>query len=770
VRTVSTTAGGSATTDGFCELLSRFRALAGMTQEELAHDAGISLRAVGDMERGRTRGPQRHTVQSLARALRLAPAEAAALEQAAQAGRPRRGSSAPTRAVRGSLAPKRSVTPVRSGTAVRSALTLPRDIADFTAREDALALLHDLVRDEEPTHPRIALVCGHPGLGKTAFALHAAHALAHLFPDGQLSLDLMGMSPTPLAPREALAQLLRALGVPDSAVPADTQERAARYRSLVREQRLVLVLDNAADEAQIRPLLPGSGPALTIVTSRHTLPGLESVHRLPLGVLTPAEAADLLARIIGADRTAAEPEATADLAQLCGHLPLALRIAGQRLAARPQQRIGRLVRQLTAEESRLDLLEAGDLRVRAAFALSYRQLPPRAQLVLRRSSLTAGGDFTPDTVAAYTGLPVGQVERQLEELTDSGLLQPASASERYRLHDLLRLFSGEQLTAEDSPATVDLARDRASTWLLRRTIAAGLRFGPDRDEQTAAGNPDPDPDTAPVTLADARRWLDDEHPEWLAALRHAHTTGRHRLVVDTAEAMHWFSDTFLHWDVWAEVFRLSVASARALGDRLAETVHLNYLAWTHLTCLHQYRQGLSFADEALQLARSLRDTQQEAWALTYRGSALRRLLRHEEAIEAYRQASASFAALDTPTGQVGRLVADRFAGTCLRESGLAQQALTVHQRTLAELLEDAASPLPHATRLMAGFITHEMGLDQAALGHWQEAEHCYRQALDHYEAAGRPDSINQTLAELGTALVELGRADEARAVLADVSP
>jgi len=197
-------------------------------------------------------------------------------------------------------------------------------------------------------------------------------------------------------------------------------------------------------------------------------------------------------------------------------------------------------------------------------------------------------------------------------------------------------------------------------------------------------------------------------------------------------------------------------------------VHLNYLAWTHLTCLHQYQQGLTFADEALELARSVHDTVQEAWALTYRGSALRRLLRHQEAIGAYRQASASFATLGTPTGQVGRLVADRFAGACLRESGLVQEALTTHQRTQADTLRGSVPPLSYATQLMAGFITHEVGLDQAALGHWQEAEHSYRQALTHFEAAGRADSSSQTLAELGTALVELGRADEARAVLGEV--
>jgi tetratricopeptide (TPR) repeat protein len=766
-------AGRSAEGDGargeFCLLLARSRTLAGLTQEELAQAAGISLRALGDMERGRTRGPQRQTVQALSAALRLDPEQAAALEQAAQAGRSRRTPSAlvadnpdggSTGTVNGAGDGGGAV---RAGTGAPSALALPRDIADFTARQDALARLHDLARDPEPAHPRIVLVCGQPGLGKTAFALHTAHSLARLFPDGQLSLDLLGMAPAPLSPRDALAQLLRALGVPDASVPAATEERAGLYRSLVRERRLILVLDNAADEAQVRPLLPGAGPALTLVTSRHSLPGLESVDRLPLGVLSPAEAAALLARIAGPERTAAEPDATGELARLCGHLPLALRIAGQRLAARPQQRIGQLVRQLAAEEDRLDTLEAGDLRIRAAFGLSYRKLPAHARLVLRRCSLTAGPDFTAATAAAYSGLPLRQAERHLEELGDAGLLQPGTTAERYRLHDLLRLYAGELLAAEDDPAAVASARDRASEWLLRRAIAAGLRFDPEHGRDDASG--DPDPATAPGTMADARRWLEDEHPEWLAALVHAHATGRHQQVVDTAEAMHWFSDSLLHWDVWARIFQLSVEAARSSGDQQAETVHLNYLAWAHLTCLHQYQQGLTFAREGLDLARRVHDPLQEAWALTYCGSALRRLRRHQEAIAACQQAAAVFATDSSRTGQVGRLVATRFAGTCLRESGQAQAALEIHRLALADTLECLGTPLSHSTHLMAGFAAHELGLDHAALAHWREAESAFRQAMAHFEAASRPDSMVQTLTELGTVLIRLDRADEARDVL-----
>lgn len=767
----------------FSGLLAGYRVRAGLTQEELAERSGVSLRALGDMERGRTRGPQRRTVRALASTLGLDAADTLTLERAAQSGRPR-GTRATVPAQAGPKAPKAaaadqaSANPENAPAApaapatpavpavpmLPGALALPRDIADFTAREDVLARLDELVREDDPAHPRVLLVSGQPGLGKTAFALHAAHALADRFPDGQLSLDLAGMAPAPLPARDALGQVLRALGVEDGAVPAGTEERAGLFRALVRERRLVLVLDNAADEAQVRPLLPGSGPAVTIVTSRNALPGLESVHRLRLDALAPTEAAALLARIAGRERIAAEPDAVAELARLCGYLPLALRIAGQRLVAREQLPVSRLVRQLAAEENRLDLLETGDLAVRPAFALSYRRLPAEAQLVLRRCALIAGPDFTAPVAAMYAGLSAVRTERCLEELTDAGLVQLATP-ERYRLHDLVRLYAGERLTTDESPEEVRAAELAAAGLLLARASAAGLRFVPDSTGEEALG--DPDPATAPVTTADATRWLEEESPEWLAAMYRAAGAGRHRAVVDTAEAMHWFSDRLLSWDIWGEVFQLSVDSARALGDRHAETVHVNYLAWTNVTCLHRYQRGVELAGEGLELARELGDREQEGWALTYLGSGLRRLHRHQEATDSYHRAAEAFASVDNRAARIGRLVTLRGAATCLRESGRAEEAVESRRLALAgalELVERWESPLMH---FLSAMTAYELGLDRAALKQWPAAEKAYRQALTHYEAIGRPDSMTKTLTELGTALIEQGRADEARELLTE---
>ncbi|MFJ8622581.1 ATP-binding protein [Kitasatospora sp. NPDC093550] len=771
-------AGADAGTDTgeFSRLLSSHRVAAGLTQEELAAAAGVSLRALGDMERGRTRGPQRRTVRALAVALGLDGERSEALDRAAQSGRPRGvrpGSArvAAQAAPRGPLpvAPPSAGVPVAAAASAAappraggpSALALPRDIADFTARESALAALLGLASEERPAHPRVVLVSGQPGLGKTAFALHAAHRLTECFPDGQLSLDLGGMSAQPLSARDALGQVLRALGVQDGAVPAGTEERAGLYRALVRERRLVLVLDDAADESQVRPLLPGAGPAVTLVTSRNALPGLESVHRLSLDVLSPAEAAGLLARIAGRERIEAAPDATAELAALCGYLPLALRIAGQRLVARPQQPVAHLVRQLAAEENRLDLLETGDLAVRPAFELSYRRLPAESQLVLRRCALTAGADFTAMIAGAYAGRSAARTELVLEQLVDAGLVQSAT-SDRYRLHDLVRLYAAERLDLDETPEELAGARTRAGRWILDRATAYGLRFDPEhaKDGVEPAGS-------AAAHLTEAARWLEYEHPEWLAALHQAQRAGRHREVIDTAEAMHWFSDRLLSWGLWAEVFQLSVDAARAIGDRLAEAVHLNYLAWTYVTCLHRYQRGIELASEGLELAQELGDREQQGWALTYLASGLRRLQRHPEATESFQRAAEAFAEVNSRSAQIGRLVTLRGAANCLRESGRAEEAADTRRRALAgalELVERWSSPLMN---LIAAMTAHELGLDRAALKHWPAAEKAYRQALVHFEAVGRPDSMTKTLTELGTALIEQGRAEEARELLTE---
>ncbi|WP_407835230.1 tetratricopeptide repeat protein [Streptomyces sp. DSM 116496] len=753
-------------TGGFGEHLLRLRTDAGQSQEELAHAAGVSVRALSDMERGRSRGPQRRTVAALAAALGLDATGSEELERAASRGRPRarRAGAEPAAGSYAGAGPAGATAP---DPVFRHTLALPRDLRDFTARGPALARLAALAEQSDPDRdrPPVAVVCGQPGLGKTAFAVHAAHTLAPHFPDGQFHLDLRGMDLHPTPPRDALARLLRALGSTD--VPADTDDRSGLLRSLLRDRRVLLLLDNAADEDQVRPLLPGEGASLTLVTSRHALAGLEAVHRTELALLRREEAVELLTRIIGPHRVTQEAQAARDLAELCGHLPLAVRIAGQRLAARPTEHITKLATQLAEQGGRLDTLKAGSLEVRAAFALSYRQLSPQARTVFRRSCLADGPDFSPQTAALLADLPTRTAARYAEDLVDAGLLQSHPTADRYRYHDLLRLFAAEQSAEEDGPEEIAAAEDRAARWTLRRATAAALHFeaeyGSAADQGDAEG--DPDPATAPVGRDQARAWLEEERAQWLGALRHAQSTGRHRQVVDAAESMHWFSDATMDWELWAEVFGRAADSARALGSTREVAVQLNYLAWARNMCVFDYAGALAAADTALGAAREAGDELQVGWALGYGAGALQRLGRTGEAVARLRSSVAQFAGLSCGESRLAELTALNSLGQVLRMDGRPEEALAIHRRSEALCRAGIPGRPTGVSNSYLALVSQNVGNDLAALGRWSEAEAPLREVLT-LRAANPMSFWSETARlELGVVLRHLGRHEEARETL-----
>ncbi|MEV7007831.1 helix-turn-helix domain-containing protein [Streptosporangium sp. NPDC051022] len=426
----------------FGVLLRSFRHRVKLTIEELSHTSGVSVRAIGDMERGTSLGPQRRTVQALADALRLTLEEAAELAEAARAGRPR--SPAPAR---GLCEP-------------------PRGVGDFAGRTAELDLLARLAASARSAGTAVvATISGAGGMGKTALAVHAAERLAAGFPEGRFHVDLRGMDPVPLDPSSALARLLKALGVPERRIPADEQERAGQYRALLRERRCLIVLDNAAHEAQVRPLLPSGGPGMTLITSRRSLAGLEGVRQIPLAQLSGAEATGLLEAIVGGGRAQADRNGLAEVARLCGHLPLAVRIAGNRLQSRPGWSPGQLAGRLQDEERRLEALSAGDQAVAATFSLSYRQLSLRAQRTFRRLALAAAPDFGVPLTAVVAELDLFEAEDALEELVELGLLQSPYVG-RYRFHDLVRLYARARLSEQEPIEEQRVARRRMEAWLL----------------------------------------------------------------------------------------------------------------------------------------------------------------------------------------------------------------------------------------------------------------------------------------------------------------
>jgi DNA-binding SARP family transcriptional activator len=381
-------------------------------------------------------------------------------------------------------ADREPVVAVRRVAAVRPA-QLPADLADFTGRADEVALLTGLAGGawQQPGVVPVCVVTGPGGIGKTSLAVHAAHRVRDRFPDGELYVRLGGSAGRLAEPGQVLGRFLRDLGVDPAQISAGEPERAAWFRSVLAGRRMLILLDDARDSSQVAPLLPGAAGCMVVVTSRSPLADLPGACRLPLETLASAEALELLSRITGAPRLRAEAGSAAKVAELCAGLPLALRIAGARLAARPHWKVKDLADRLAATTARLDELTVGDLSVRASFAASYARLradpgglaPARA---FRLLGLWAGPDISTHAAAALFGVDPPAAEHALETLLDSHLLQPGRSAGRYRCHGLLGVYAAERAREEDSPADTDAAMSRLLAWYSRGAVAAGQAITP----------------------------------------------------------------------------------------------------------------------------------------------------------------------------------------------------------------------------------------------------------------------------------------------------
>lgn len=716
----------------FAGLLRRHRRTARLTLEQLAEASGVSARTLSDMERGRSKGPQHRTVLAVADALALDEVDRKQLIELARDGR------------------------LRDHWARATGLCeLPRTVDDFTGRAAELVWTKSLVpTDEQAGSVSAGLITGPAGLGKTTFAIRAGHALQPDFPDGVFFLDLLGMSPQPMPGGHALLQLLRALGIPDQQIPAAVQERASLYRSMLRDRRVLVVLDNAASEEQVRPLLPGGGLGRALVTSRRLLAGLEGVRRLHLGPLPLLEATLLLSGIVGERGAPDGADAMTELAQLCGGLPLALRIIGNRLVSRPGWGAAELAARLADEEHRLDQLKAGDLKIANAFGMSYEQLAPSARRVFRRLALIPGTDFDPALAAVAGELSITDAWDALDELIDLGLLQDG-AHGRYRFHDLVRLFARGRLSAEESTAQQTSITQATSLWLLRTATTAGRWFEP------GYGRPqEPAPDLPTLSsLDEADRWLRVNVDNWMGALRQMANAGLHAAVLDCAESMHWFSDRWIHGPHWRDVFTLGAQAAEAIGDMAQQATQLNYLAWVLGVPMQEPEAALQRAAQALDLAVRSGATLQIGWSHQYTAIALRLLGRFDEAImSAYRGAEV-FNSLADPDAM--------YAGTtnlghCLRDAGRHDEALEQLRRALA-LVSDPESKM---TRSIAAYLRPHtlrlVGQCLALLGRRTEAIRTLTQATELLDGLDSNQLQAQAWEALAALLAQEGPTDESR--------
>lgn len=709
------------------------RQSAGLTIEALSEASGVSGRAISDVERGRSRAPQERTLAALADALGLGDGDRADLVESARA--------------------------ERSGNRVgRPRLyELPRGLGDFVGRVPELALLRRLGQEAwaDDLTP-VVVVHGQAGLGKTACAVRAAELLREVFPDGQFYIDLRGTDAEPTAATEALSGLLKALGVNPQAIADEEQERASQLRATLRERRYLLVLDNARDEAQVRPLLPGRGAGMVMVTSRRTLAGLQGVSRIALAPLAAEESAELLRAIVGDASHRAGCEELAEVVRLCGNLPLALRIAGTLLASRSGWTMRHLADRLADEDRRLATLTIGDLGVEAAFALSYAALSPHAKMTFRRLALVPGWSFAAPIAAVLTEMEPFAAEDQLDELVELGLLQ-CEGADRYRFHDLIRLFAEQRLREEEPHAVRTAIETRMADRLLETAMVAGRWFEPEY------GSPPPGwRGLVPLaTEKEAQGWLRAEADNWLGALRLAAIAGRNEQVVELAEAMNWYSDQTEHWSGhWVEVFQLSRAAAAQLPDRRREIAHINAYAWA---VLGQKRgeDSAALAMEAYRLAEIFGDVKEQANAVFNAGEAWRFDDGFRQALWAYSRAQKL---ADSAGDHIRHISACTGMAIALAGLGKVDEALEQFQAALRAV---EARPVPPASAKAVQMIARQhLARTLADAQRWQEAIDVAMPALAEADELRWLRFIGHIHLTLGRAHAGLGDPGRAREHLA----
>jgi DNA-binding SARP family transcriptional activator len=595
---------------------------------------------------------------------------------------------------------------------------LPADAAVFTGRAGQLRWL-DALLDGTGGAPRVAVIDGTAGVGKTALATHWAHRVRDRFPDGQLYVNLRGYSPAaPLAPVEALAQFLRALGVPAEQVPAEVEEAAGLYRTRLADKRLLVVLDNARGPEQVRPLLPGTGACFVVVTSRDRLTGLvarEGAHRISLDVLDPDEVRMLLGRVLGTDRTGAEPGACAELAALCARLPLALRIAAAQLLDRPDESIGSYVAALCRGDRLAALAIDGDesAAVRDAFDVSYAALPAAARRLFRLLGLVPGPDLTVTAAGALADVPARDAERLLTQLVRVHLLD-RHAPDRYTFHDLLRHYALGLAQQEETEPDRDCATSRLLDHYLHTADRAAALFYPQRLRLPVTATPGPRTGPHFADATGAAAWLDVELPNLVAAIRYAGPRPAAWLLADTLRG--YFALRYALPE-WRSAAQAGLAAASAVGDlrgQAAAQISLAELHWRQ----EQPQRAIERYRRALELARACGWREGEANGLICLAAVHNDVGDLWRAVEHYELSLA----INQQTGHLGSSAATHSGlGVTYWQMGRLHQAVEQHRQALA-LARRIGSRTSEATdRVNLAEALHALGRSDEALAHLVDA-------------------------------------------------
>jgi tetratricopeptide (TPR) repeat protein/transcriptional regulator with XRE-family HTH domain len=717
----------------FAGLLRQLRAETRLTQEELAEAAGLSARSVSDLERGINRTARKETAVLLAGALGL-PGTVAELFVAAARGR----------------GPAEDVVTARQGAFAAAATRgLPRDVASFTGRQGELDRLAEVL-DSLAAGGGVVGICaigGMAGVGKTTFAVHAAHRLAGSFPDGQFYLPLHAHTrgQRPVDPADALSSLLLTAGVAAAHIPLGLEARAVRWRDHVAGKEILLVLDDAASHEQVRPLLPGTGGSLVLITSRRRLAALDDATVISLDTLAPQEAAALLTRLGGRPRLQPGDVAVGEITRRCGYLPLAIGLMASQLRHHRARTAESVAASLAAATDRVELMRAENLSVAAAFDLSYQDLNPGQQRLFRRLGLIPGPSFDAYAASALDGTSPDKARRQLDELYDQHLVTE-SAPGRYQLHDLLREHARIMATASAAVADSEVATGRLLDYYLHAALAAGRYF--DTLASTGRGPlPGHPPTQAPdlSTLGQAAAWLEAERANLHAAADYAATRGRSRYAIVIPAAMNGFLAARGHWDQSAALHQSALAAARQAGDRLGEADTLSTLGALQRET-GRYPAAAATLARALALYRDIGDQPGQAYALNDLGFLRTLTGEYPAAIACYQQALVLVRGLDDRRGQACTL---NGLGLVQHLTGDYPAAAASQQRALA-LFGDLGD-LPGQAQAL-----NDLGVIQQETGDYPAAAASQQQALALFGDLGHRRGQAYALNDLGLVQQETG--------------
>lgn len=699
-----------------------------MTLADLAGAARIGVRTLGDVERGVARRPQRATLEALADALGAGPDERAAL---LRIGRARAATSS----------------------------TAPDVVADFTGRDDEVRRIVDRLRAGAGAGAgasagkgagAVVVIAGGPGIGKSALAAEALRTSGGRW----LHVDLAGQSETPLSALDVVRRLVTLATAGAEEAPTGFDAATARWRELRDAHGHAVLLDDAVDEAQVRSVTGAGGAGgPVVVTSRRLLAGLDADLRITVGPLSETDGTTLLGRMV--------PDATHDpalraLAGRCAGVPLALRVAGGRIAA-PGADVDGFLQAMLAEELRIGALRHGSLSVEAAFSASYRRLPETTARVFRSLAVIDGTTFDARVGGAALGLDEPTAEDALEELVDLGLLEPRGGN-RYHVHDLLRAFAADRLTEEDGPAATGARRERLHRSLLATVTVAASRFAP-ASEHRAAPNP-----AALQVSADpvaARAWIVTEVDHWWPAFRSSaerDSPEARAEVVGLATGLQWFSNLWPAWGRWYDVFGAAVDAARAIGDRGASSRLLGLQTWAALMergdragALDLATAGLADAAAAGDVAVTANAEYHVAWAHLALRQPLLALPHIDAAIDG-----------NTRAGDDAALVQCRsMAGAALHLLERHDEAIEVFRAVLVDLgRAPAGDPGAAFTRVVA---LEEIAKSANAIGRWDEAREAAEAGLGAATEMAWDIGAARALRQRAEAALGAGDVDDAAA-------